>query len=86
MCLLQYYYNSSGKKFRSRSDVGKHLGLEEDKKKKTGITREAALAGEGDPPAKQELPLELGKGVTVVRCGSILNHLRCCTFQTRVLL
>jgi hypothetical protein len=62
-----YFFNPEGKRFRSRQEVMKALGLTEDKKKlsRADAVRRACAA------AALQLPMELGSGVRVLRLGTI---------------
>ncbi|KAK9918976.1 hypothetical protein WJX75_008430 [Coccomyxa subellipsoidea] len=62
-----YYFNPEGKRFRSRQEVIKMLGLEGDIKK---LSREEAVRRAQALP-KPELPLQLDDGIRVTRLGAI---------------
>lgn len=57
VCFLQYYFSPSGKKFRSRLEVGKALGIEEERKPKKTANAATPPADKGAAiPGGSELP------------------------------
>ena len=64
LCCLQYYFNACGTRFRSRTEVAKHLGLVDTAKKVSrtdAYTKAQAAAG----ALEDKVPLALSSGVTV---------------------
>jgi hypothetical protein len=61
---LQYYFNPQGRRFRSRQEVGKAMGLVASK---PAVTKEAAAARAAAAAAGLQTPLALQNGIRVER-------------------
>ena len=74
VCSVQYYFSPSGRKFRSRQEVMRSLGLEPDARRSKGskpakpVRAEVFQAArEAHPDPASCLPLQLDSGVSVTR-------------------
>ena len=82
--LVQYYFSPTGKKYRSRLEVGKALGIEADNRKdkrvqksdSTQTARSDALirVRESAAALNSSLPLNLGKGLSILRYSNTCMH------------